>query len=298
MIYQPCAHKPTGPGVGPVDRASLRRGGGRDGRELGGGRSARTGGWTLGRLVGVDDPVVLDAALVELEPRVLDRLLEVGRAAFARYAEFPEVIALWWPRFERIARWFVRVEASRENVVERHVEGTGRIAVTPDFALTARADRLDRMSDGSLAIIDYKTGAPPQIDEVLARARDELARRSGLARRALDVLDVAHAEELTDALVDGLDPIAAEAVYTARAEMATHLNDLLMRRTRLGLVDPEAGIGSTGAAAKLLAGEFGWSRRETRRQVDAHRAEIERERGLPLHKLPKDPRDVRDADTG
>lgn len=98
----------------------------------------------------------------------LERLLEVGRAAFARYAEFPEVIALWWPRFERIARWFVRVEASRENVVERHVEGTGRIAVTPDFALTARADRLDRMSDGSLAIIDYKTGAPPQIDEVLA----------------------------------------------------------------------------------------------------------------------------------
>ncbi len=124
----------------------------------------------------------------------------------------------------------------------------------------------------------------------------DLVRRYG--DRALDVLDIAHAEGLTDPLVDGPDPIAAEAVYTSRAEMTTHLNDLLMRRTRLALVDPEAGIGPTGGAAKLLAGEFGWSRRETRRQVDAHRAEVERERGLPLRKLPKDPRDVRDADTG
>ena len=26
---------------------------------------------------------------------------------FARIADFPEIAALWWPRFERIARWFV-----------------------------------------------------------------------------------------------------------------------------------------------------------------------------------------------
>jgi ATP-dependent helicase/nuclease subunit B len=98
----------------------------------------------------------------------LERLLQIGGEAFARHAEFPEVTALWWPRFERIARWFVREEGSREDVAARHVEGTGRIAITPDFALTARADRLDRMAGGSIVIIDYKTGAPPAIDEVLA----------------------------------------------------------------------------------------------------------------------------------
>ena len=42
------------------------------------------------------------------------------------------------------------------------------MAVTPDFALTARADRLDRLADGRLAIIDYKTGAPPSNEEVLS----------------------------------------------------------------------------------------------------------------------------------
>ena len=97
-----------------------------------------------------------------------DRLLAIGREAFDAYAEFPEITALWWPRFERIARWFVEVEGSRSSVAERHVEGKGRVAITPNFALTARADRLDRLTDGTLAIIDYKTGAAPKIDEVLA----------------------------------------------------------------------------------------------------------------------------------
>jgi ATP-dependent helicase/nuclease subunit B len=96
----------------------------------------------------------------------LERLLAIGRVAFDRHADFPEVIALWWPRFEKIARWFVATEAERADVVERHVEGRGEMAVTSDFTLSARADRLDGLSDGTLAIIDYKTGSPPSMKEV------------------------------------------------------------------------------------------------------------------------------------
>jgi ATP-dependent helicase/nuclease subunit B len=98
----------------------------------------------------------------------MQRLLAIGREEFSKHSDFPEVIALWWPRFERIAHWFVQTEAGRDGVTMRNVEGRGRIEVTPDFALTARADRLDLLDDGALAIIDYKTGAPPKIDEVLA----------------------------------------------------------------------------------------------------------------------------------
>lgn len=103
--------------------------------------------------------------------------------------------------------------------------------------------------------------------------------------RALDVLELARQEDLTDALVAGLAPIAAEAAYTARAEMTTHLSDLLARRSRLALIDPEAGIGSGSKAADLLAREFSWSKNERARQVDAHRSEVENERGLPLQAL-------------
>ncbi len=41
-----------------------------------------------------------------------------------------------------------------------------RWQVTPDFTLSARADRLDVLSNGTLAIIDYKTGTPPSPREV------------------------------------------------------------------------------------------------------------------------------------
>ena len=107
--------------------------------------------------------------------------------------------------------------------------------------------------------------------------------------RALDVLELARSEDLTEPLVDGLPPIAAEAAYTARAEMTTHLSDLLSRRTRLSLIDPYAGIGPGARAQDLLAREYSWKRKERARQVDAHRAEIENERGLPLRALPPAP---------
>ncbi len=110
------------------------------------------------------------------------RLLEIGAEAFAKHADFPEVIALWWPRFEKIAGWFVATEAERSDVAERHVEGRGEMAVTPDFVLSARADRLDALEDGSLAIIDYKTGTPPSPKEVRALS-PQLPLEALIARR-------------------------------------------------------------------------------------------------------------------
>jgi ATP-dependent helicase/nuclease subunit B len=103
-----------------------------------------------------------------LDSGALEKLLAIGREEFAKNADFPEITALWWPRFEKIARWFVAIEAERHDVDERFVEATGRLEVTPAFALSARADRIDRLHDGTLAVVDYKTGTPPKMKEVLA----------------------------------------------------------------------------------------------------------------------------------
>ena len=100
--------------------------------------------------------------------------------------------------------------------------------------------------------------------------------------RALDVLDIALTEGLTAPLAPGYAPIAAEAVYGARDEMAVHLNDLLARRTRLALLDRNAGIGDATPGADLMGGELGWRRSERKRQLEAHRLEVERERGLGI----------------
>ena len=112
----------------------------------------------------------------------VDRLIAIGREEFARHEDFPEVHALWWPRFERIARWLVGIEATRPHVAHRHVENYGEIAITPAFTLSARADRLDRLADGSLAIIDYKTGSPPAMNKVLALS-PQLPLQGLIARR-------------------------------------------------------------------------------------------------------------------
>jgi glycerol-3-phosphate dehydrogenase len=100
--------------------------------------------------------------------------------------------------------------------------------------------------------------------------------------RALDVLDAADQEDARDVLVTGHQPIAAEALYCARHEMAAVLSDLLSRRTRLSLTDPAGGIGTGSSALDLLGGELGWSQAERERQVLAYRSEIERERGMRL----------------
>jgi len=98
--------------------------------------------------------------------------------------------------------------------------------------------------------------------------------------RALEVLDLARDEGLADPLVPGYQPLAAEALYCAREEMTVHLNDLLARRTRLALLDRNAGIGQGARALDVMAAAHGWSRAERKTQLEAHRADVERERGL------------------
>jgi glycerol-3-phosphate dehydrogenase len=104
----------------------------------------------------------------------------------------------------------------------------------------------------------------------------DLVRRYG--ERALDVLALAAETGLTGPLAEGQRPLAAEALYCARAEMVVHLNDLLARRTRLALIDRAAGAGSV--AAELLAGELGWSEARRDTEVEAHLEAVMSERGL------------------
>ncbi|HMA16473.1 MAG TPA: double-strand break repair protein AddB [Kiloniellaceae bacterium] len=100
-----------------------------------------------------------------LPPGALDDLLEIGAEVFRPIRAKPGAFAFWWPRFLRVARWFVAEEAARRAAVaESFVEIRGRLVIAAPFGpfeLTAKADRIDRRADGSLEVIDYKTGAPP-----------------------------------------------------------------------------------------------------------------------------------------
>ena len=101
--------------------------------------------------------------------------------------------------------------------------------------------------------------------------------------RAMNVLDLAESAETIDPLVEDYAPLAIEATYCARAEMAVRLADLLSRRTRLSLIDPAAGVGERALAADLMSREHGWSVDERTAEVDHQRRTVEHERGLSIH---------------
>ena len=101
--------------------------------------------------------------------------------------------------------------------------------------------------------------------------------------RALEVIDLAEQAGSTELLDPGFPFIEAEANYCARSEMAQQLADFLSRRTRLSLIDPQAGVGGNSRVPEVLASEHGWSSTERERQIEEHRKAIEHERGLSLH---------------
>ena len=108
-----------------------------------------------------------------------------GDAAFQPYLDRPNVWAFWQPRFQRIAAWWLGVERERRpllNAIATEIAGELVLPdVAPLFTLTARADRIDTMRDGALAIIDYKTGQPPEQNNIALGFAPQLALEATMA---------------------------------------------------------------------------------------------------------------------
>jgi ATP-dependent helicase/nuclease subunit B len=105
----------------------------------------------------------------------LPQLIKIGEESFVANGASNAVLALWRPRFERAARWFLLQHARRRQEITRSVaETSGKLELAGpagSFTLTGRADRIDLFADGSASIVDYKTGgvpSDPQIDKLLA----------------------------------------------------------------------------------------------------------------------------------
>ena len=117
--------------------------------------------------------------------------------------------------------------------------------------------------------------ALPRVDGVPADAYDALAGRYGHA--AHDVLAVARERpELARPIVPDLPDLLAEVVYAARHEQARSLGDVLLRRTRLGILagrDVAAGSGAARRVAEALASELDWDDAETDARLRAWDAE-------------------------
>jgi glycerol-3-phosphate dehydrogenase len=107
-------------------------------------------------------------------------------------------------------------------------------------------------------------------DGVSEESVSQLAFRYGHAARA--VLDLAWKDpKLAAPIVPGRPDLLAEAAVAARLEQARSVADVLLRRTRLGLLAaPQLRTAEAAhPVAEALGGELGWSRRRIKREAEA-----------------------------
>jgi ATP-dependent helicase/nuclease subunit B len=120
-------------------------------------------------------------------------------------------MALWWPRFLRIAVWFIETERDRRasaSPLATEAQGTLSIALPGGpFTIDARADRIDRLKSGGLAIIDYKTGQAPSGKQVAAGIAPQLPLEALMATAGtFKGVDAAPVEELSYWRLSGREP--------------------------------------------------------------------------------------------
>jgi glycerol-3-phosphate dehydrogenase len=134
-----------------------------------------------------------------------------------------------------------------KQVVDRIVERDGRDAPcrTHEIPLGMPAD-VDEL---------------PKVDGIDQASYALLAHRYGYAAR--DVLALAEErEDLRSRIVSDLPDLLAEVAIAARVEQAHSIGDVMLRRTRLGLLAAPAVCAADGeparAVAGVLAGELGW----------------------------------------
>jgi ATP-dependent helicase/nuclease subunit B len=113
-------------------------------------------------------------------------LTEIGLRHFGGLLSRPGAWAFWWPRFERIARWFAAEETIRRpGLAETTSEVEGNLIIAAPagpFTIFARADRVERAVTGELSVIDYKTGSVPDKAAIEAAIAVQLPLEGAIAR--------------------------------------------------------------------------------------------------------------------
>ncbi|WP_298985062.1 double-strand break repair protein AddB [uncultured Roseibium sp.] len=170
----------------------------------------------------------------------IEALLEIGEELFQPLDAFPAIRALWWPRFQRIAAGFVGYEAIRSQTLEkRYLEiGGGVDLKLPgfEFGLRGRADRIDLLDGGGLAVIDYKTGQVPSQKQVDALLAPQLPLEAAMIKR-FGFKDVPADAPLTELLYlqlkGGLEPVIEILRNPKDLELADLAEDAWMRLEQL-----------------------------------------------------------------
>ena len=118
-------------------------------------------------------------------PEALDAMMGMAQQAFAGLDAIKERRDIWLKRFNRAALQFLDYERRRDpDIIERVAERKGELVfpALDNFVLVGKADRLDVRRDGTLEIIDFKTGGVPQPKDMTAFDAPQLLLEAAMAK--------------------------------------------------------------------------------------------------------------------
>jgi glycerol-3-phosphate dehydrogenase len=151
----------------------------------------------------------------------------------------------------KLTTWRRMAKQTVDRIVEREAREAPCHTAEIPLGMPARAGDLE---------------APEEIGDI---AVAQLAFRYGHAAR--NVLELAREDpKLASPIVEGRPDLLAEAAVAARLEQARTVADVLLRRTRLGLVAaPQLrDAASVRTVAEAMGDELGWSRRRVRQEAE------------------------------
>lgn len=132
----------------------------------------------------------------------------------------------------------------------------------------------------------------PLHDDVDDESRRLMAERYGAG--AIEVLTIGHVHpDLRRRIVPDLPDLLLEAAFAARREQAHTVADVLLRRTRLGILDARRLCAPNAEGPRLVAEamgrELGWDEGRAEREVDAWHEVAEAEGLVPSEAAPSAP---------
>ena len=104
---------------------------------------------------------VRERVVDETRDMAFHRLMKIATEVLAAETPFPAARVFWLARLERAAG-HILTQDSKYGGTPQAIETQGALRLDPlPFTLFGTPDRIDRLPNGKLLIMDYKTGSPP-----------------------------------------------------------------------------------------------------------------------------------------
>ncbi|MFT5481719.1 MAG: glycerol-3-phosphate dehydrogenase [Halieaceae bacterium] len=157
----------------------------------------------------------------------------------------------------------------------------GKLTTFRLIALDALAAAQSRLPDAGTSDDERVFSAPDLTPEALIPADATLGQRllGRYGAVARDLLDGTKLEE--QQRIDGTNFSLAECRWALRHEAVHHLDDLLLRRTRLGLLLRNGGEQLFDALQNICADELGWDQPQWERELTRYRLILHNHYSLP-----------------